>query len=131
LTDPGRGRVDRSQVKHVLQHELDTAERLADLGELVTFIPAPGTVRVADVEKNGVRWELKSPISSSRNTIVTRLGRGAGQAAHIVFDLSRTITQDEAKETAQEVLRRYSGVAAIRLIGRETVGGPLDITIER
>jgi cell division protein FtsX len=78
-----------------------------------------------------VRWELKSPISSSRNTIVTRLGRGAGQAAHIVFDLSRTITQDEAKETAQEVLRRYSGVAAIRLIGRETVGGPLDITIER
>jgi hypothetical protein len=83
---PGRGSVDRSRVKHVKQHELDTAQRLADLGKDVTFVAAPGTDRVADVEINAIRWELKSPTSSNPNTIRTRLGRGAQQAVNIVLD---------------------------------------------
>lgn len=59
---------DGRMMNDVRQHELDTAQRLADLGDDVTFVPAPGTDRVADIEMNGARWELKSPVSSNPNT---------------------------------------------------------------
>jgi Contact-dependent growth inhibition CdiA C-terminal domain len=129
---PRQGSVDRSRVKHVKQHELDTANRLAELGEDVTFIPARGTDRVADIEMNAVRWELKSPTSSNPNTIRTRLGRGATQAVNIVLDLARTpIAVDEAITIAEQAIERYPQIEVIRIIGRETEQGLLDITVER
>ncbi|MBS9535870.1 hypothetical protein KIH27_19995 [Mycobacterium sp. M1] len=119
-------------MKHLRQHELDTAERLADLGDDVKFIPATSDGRRADVEIDDMLWELKSPTSSNRNTITTRLGRGARQSANITFDISRTrISIADAMEIAEDVLRRYPEVAVIRLVGRDTQSGPLDVLIRR
>lgn len=129
---PRRGSVDRSRVKHVRQHELDTAQCLAELGEELVFVAAPGTDRVADIEIGGVRWEMKSPTSSNPNTIKTRLGRGAAQAGNIVLDLARTpITVGEAIAIAEQAIERYPQIEVIRIIGRETQQGLLDITVER
>jgi hypothetical protein len=130
--EPRPGSVDRNRVKHVRQHELDTAQRLAELGEDVAFVAAPGTDRVADIEIGGVRWEMKSPTSTNPNTIKTRLGRGAAQAGNIVLDLARTpITVGEAIAIAEQAIERYPQIEVIRIIGRETKQGLLDITVER
>jgi hypothetical protein len=132
VEEPRRGSVDRGRVKHVRQHELDTAHRLAELGEDVVFVAAPGTDRVADIEMGGVLWEMKSPTSSNPNTIKTRLGRGAAQAGNIVLDLARTpITVGEAIAIAERTIDRYPQIEVIRIIGRETEQGLLDITVER
>lgn len=130
--EPKRGTVDRSQVKHVRQHELDTADRIAELGDDVTFIPAPGDIRIADVEINGQPWELKSPTSSNPNTLTTRLGRGADQSPRIVFDLARTnVPTDQALDIARNAVHRYPDIEQIRVIGRTVDGMPLDQTIRR
>lgn len=123
-----RDSVDRTQAKHLRQHELDTAERLAALGDHVRFIPASSDARHADVEIAGIAWELKSPTSSNRNTVITRLGRGARQSANIVFDISRTpLSIANSIEIARDVLQRYPEVAVVRLTGR----GALDVAIGR
>lgn len=56
---PPLGRVDRSQVKHVHQHELDTANRLADLGEVVTFIASGRRPRPDAQLSDGRNYEFK------------------------------------------------------------------------
>ena len=127
-----RGSVDRSEVKHVYQHELDVAAKLAELGEDVKFLPRPQNDRGADIQVGGEQWEIKSPTSSNRNTIVSRLGRGVGQAPRLVFSLMRTtISVEDAASMAREALGKYSGIDAIRLIGRDTPDGPLDMMIGR
>lgn len=131
--EPRRGSVDRAQARRVRQHELDTAQRLADLGDHITFLSdTPRRGQSADVDISGVQWELKSPTSSNPNTIRKRLGEGAGQSPNIVFDLTRTsISVAAAAHIARDVLRRYPDVSVIRMIGRDTPAGPLDMTIRR
>jgi hypothetical protein len=128
-----QGSVDRSRVKHVKQHELDTAHRLAELGEDVTFIPVGRSPR-PDVElSSGGRWDLKSPVSDKRNTIMGKISDAAADGkANVVLDLTRTsVVIDEALNLARESVRIYAGLQAIRLIGRDTPDGPLDITVRR
>jgi hypothetical protein len=127
---PRRGKVDRSQARHVKQHELNTADRLADLGDDVTFIPSSGQSKRPDVLVNGVRWEFKSPVSTKRNTVMGDIYDGAKQCPNIVLDLSRTsMPLDEALHLAGESVRTYAGVHVVRLIGRTTPEGAPDITI--
>ena len=127
-----RGSVDRSPVRHVQQHELDTAQRLADLGEHVKFTPAPQTHRGADVEIGGEAWEFKSPLSNNPQTIKTLIGKARGQAPNVVLDVARTaISTADAEAIARQALHRYPEIEVIRIIGRQTADGPLDITIRR
>lgn len=130
--EPLRGAVDRHAVRNLRQHEIDTARWLADLGHDVRFIPADSLGKTADIEINSQRWEIKSPTSSNRNTLVRRLGRGAAQSGRVVFDISRTeISIDEASCTAGEALRRYPELSVVWIVGRTTDRGPLDIRIGR
>lgn len=111
------GRVDRSQVENLEQHELDTAERLARRGHDVVFIPPDPGQRTPDVTIDGEQWELKSPTGSSPDTIVRNIRKARAQSPRVVIDLSRSsLDRDEAKRSAQQALRRYSGIEQIRLI---------------
>lgn len=89
--EPRRGSVDRSAVPGgIKQHELETAERAATQGHEVTFVPATGRGRTADVKIDGVRWELKSPSGSGKATITDILRSARGQGDRVVLDLVRT-----------------------------------------
>ena len=131
--EPRRGKVDRSRVKHVLKHELDTADRLADLGENVTFVPTADSPRPDAELADGHRWEFKSPTGSNRNTILTKIRDAADRGKeNFVLDMSRSdMPLDQVYDLAQYAVANYPGVAKIRLIGRETADGPLDIMVTK
>ncbi|MEZ0362396.1 hypothetical protein ACAG26_01640 [Mycobacterium sp. pUA109] len=110
---------------------MDTANRLAELGERVTFIPTSDWPR-PDVElSSGGRWEIKSPAGGNRNTILTKIRDAADRGKrNFILDLARTpMSIDAAKDLARYAVDNYPGVTAIRLIGRDTPEGPLDVTI--
>jgi hypothetical protein len=123
--------VDRSQVKHIKQHELDSANRLAELGEDVTFIPAANSPRPDIALSSGGLWEIKSPTGDNHNTILTKVRDAADRGkANFILDLARSpILTVEAMNLARYAVDNYPGVAAIRLIGRHAPEWPLDITI--
>ncbi len=114
------GNVDRSRVKHLKQHELNTAERLAELGHHVVFRPPTGEGREADTDINGVIWELKSPTGGSVNTITRKIREGADQSRRVVIDIGRsTVTPDQARLGAEAALARYPGIVdSVWLIGK-------------
>lgn len=130
---PRRGSVDRSEVRRVRQHELDTAERLADLSENVTFIPSGHDPRPDARLSDGKSYEFKSPIGENRSTILGRLERASRRGKqNFVLDLSRSaVPLAEACDLARYAVDSYPGVERIRLVGREASAGPLDITIEK
>lgn len=126
--EPRRGQVDRSQVKHILKHELHTADRLADLGENVTFVPTSDSPRPDAVLSDGRSWEFKSPAGSNRNTILTKIRDAADRGKeNFVLDMSRSaMPLDQVRDLARYAVDNYPGVQNIRLIGRETADGLLD-----
>lgn len=125
---PRKGKVDRTQVKHVEQHELDTAERLALLGHNVTFRP-PIAARREDVLIEGpdgaVAWEFKSPTSSSRNTIMRQITKSMGeQANRWILDINRSdISFEAAEELSSNLIGRYADVHEIWIIGAAGADG--------
>lgn len=86
---PRRGKVDRSKVKHIYQHELDTAGRLADLGEDVIFIPAANSPRPDARLSDGNSYEFKSPNGGNRNTILTAIRQAASREKRISYSICR------------------------------------------
>jgi hypothetical protein len=122
-----RGSVDRSQVRHVKQHELDAATYLADLGHKVEFLPRTdqqgADFRIDDADV----WELKSPESPIRNTVMRRVTKGRGQSANLVLKLARTsISTEDARALAENIVGRYVDISRIWMIGRIEAGQPLD-----
>jgi len=124
--------VGRTQVKHVEQQELDTAERLALLGHNVTFRP-PIAARREDVLIEGpdgaVAWEFKSPTSSSRNTIMRQITKSMGeQANRWILDINRSdISFEAAEELSSNLIGRYADVHEIWIIGAAGADGlPLE-----
>jgi hypothetical protein len=128
--DNRRGSVDRSQVRHLKQHELDAANYLADLGHDVEFLPRSdqqgADFRIDDADI----WELKSPESPIRNNVMRRITKGRGQSANMVLNLARTsIPTEDAKALAENIAGRYVDINRIWLIGRIEAGRPLDEVI--
>lgn len=68
------GSVDRSQVRHLKQHELDTAARLARCGFHVVF-RRPDDHSTADAYVNGMRTEFKRSSSGNPDSIERRIRR--------------------------------------------------------
>lgn len=128
-----RGHVDRRHVAHVHQHELDTANRLADLGENVTFIPSGHSPRPDARLSDGKQYEFKSPTGSSHKTTLDRIKRASARGKeNFVLDLARNAMPiGRARDLAEYAVDTYPEVQRIRIIGRETPVGPLDVTIEK
>ncbi len=107
--EPTPGRVSVPAGARPVAHEIDTATRLASAGHDVEFlVPSnlPGA-KTPDVLVDGIRWEMKSPLGSSKTTISNQLARAAKQSDRLILDTSRTPIPDA--EIIDEVRRRIAG----------------------
>lgn len=93
------GKIDVSRLDNTFpeDHELKVARYFADRGKDVTFIrPSniPG-VHTPDIYMDGVEWEIKSPVGTSRRTIEVNLRKAVTQSDSIIFDLRRSRLKED------------------------------------
>ena len=71
-------------------HEMSAAILLAEHFECNVIFLRPGRQRTPDIEVNGVKWEIKSPVGSGKKTMENNLRAARKQSSYIVIDLRRT-----------------------------------------
>jgi len=72
------------------EHELSAALILAHhFRTNVTFL-RPKYARTPDIDINGVKWEIKSPMGNGKRTIDNNFNEARKQSKNIVIDLRRT-----------------------------------------
>lgn len=73
------------------EHEIRTAEALAKAGYTVIFLtPRNGQyVKSADVEMDGVAYEIKSPQSNRLTNIQRTLQKALSQSSNVIYDSQR------------------------------------------
>lgn len=69
-------------------HELRVARILSLAGHSVEFLPTAG-VKTADILLDGIEFEIKSPRTSSTNTLEHLLKRALKQSPNIIIDTAR------------------------------------------
>lgn len=86
-----RGKIIIAAGLNVWDHELRTAEALANAGYTVEFVPVSGIAyeKTADTLIDGVPWEFKAPRTSNMKAVERNLRRGVEQSPRIVFDSRR------------------------------------------
>lgn len=86
------GTIDISQL-HIPpeRHEFETAKYFATLGKDIVFI-RPSIMKGAhtpDIRMDGVEWEIKCPLGSSKRTIENNFRNAVMQSKYLIFDLRR------------------------------------------
>lgn len=118
---PTLGTVDRNGQK-ALQHEIDTAERLASMGLDVRFLRRSHDQVSPDLEVESRVWEAKSPLGNSANTIANNVRAAARQSDRLILDLSRSARSAEtALSEAEAAFGRYDRLVELLVI-REVDG---------
>lgn len=76
---------------NVWDHELRTAEALANAGYTVEFVQKSETdfERTADVLIDGIYWEMKAPKSGKLHMVEQNLRRALRQSPNVIFDSRR------------------------------------------
>lgn len=76
---------------NVWQHELSTANALAEAGHVVEFLPTKDikNTKSPDILMNGEKWELKAPKTDKLSAIERNLKRATKQSGNIVIDSHR------------------------------------------
>lgn len=97
-------------------HELDTADVFLAAGFDVEFIAPSRTKgsKTPDVKINGVLWEIKSPLGSTKKTVERQLQRAGKQSKNIIFDSRRTKLDDTYIE--KEVRRQLNLSKSIKIV---------------
>lgn len=110
LAEPAKqGTVDRSAAKHVYQHELDTAEKLAKYGMSTVFIPPAETDATPDATLEGERWEFKKLKGASLSGIQGQIRKARTQAGKIVLDASDSpLSREEITAKVDATIKRYN-----------------------
>jgi hypothetical protein len=125
--EPHRGTVDRSHVRHVAQHELDTARRLATLGFDVVFRQPMGQ-HTSDAYVNGMRAEFKWSSSPSSGSVKRRVSRGRKkQGPRYVLDVSESpLLIEQVVSIVQQLCDTFPDdqIATIVIIDEQSVSGP-------
>ena len=71
------------------EHELSAAILIANYFQTdITFL-RPSCQRTPDLKIKGLKWELKSPLGDSKNTIKNNLHNARKQSINIILDLRR------------------------------------------
>lgn len=93
---------------NVWDHELKTAQALAQYGSVVEFVAVSGAhkVKTADVAIDGVLYEIKSPIASRLSAVERNLKRAYHQSTNIVFD-SRRMKRLPDKSIQKELVKQF------------------------
>ena len=86
-------------------HEMSAALILANyyFKADVTFL-RPESNKTPDIEVDGKKWEIKSPLGNGKRTIDNNFSEARGQSKNIVIDLRR-IKMHQAKANAR--IRHY------------------------
>lgn len=80
--------------RKVWEHERHVAEILAQAGYYVEFI-LEHTQRSADILLDGVPYEIKSPKTTSANSLEHIIKKGLRQCSNLIIDSSRTRMHDD------------------------------------
>ncbi len=77
-------------------------------------------MRNPDIFIAGTIWEVKTPVSSNRNTIKKRFREASKQSARVVFDL-RYIKSgaDQAKKQIVEMFKDSGRVRSLMIVGKD------------
>jgi hypothetical protein len=71
-------------------HELSAALLLAQHFKTDVVFLRPKYAKTPDIEANGMKWEIKSPMGNSKKTIENNLRAARKQSKCIAIDLRRT-----------------------------------------
>lgn len=93
---------------NVWDHELRTAEALANAGCIVEFVRKSDVAheRTADVCIDGLLWEMKAPKSSKLHMVEQNLRRALKQSSNVIFDSRRMKGLPDA--AIERELRKWS-----------------------
>lgn len=80
--------------RKVWAHEMRVAKVLAMAGHDIEFL-LEGSQRSPDIRLDGVEFEIKSPKTSSVNTLEHLLKDGLKQCSNLIIDSSRTKMRDD------------------------------------
>lgn len=86
------------------KHEMSAAIILAYYFKTDVIFLRPQRARTPDVDVNGTKWEIKSPLGNGKRTIDNNFSEARGQSKNIVIDLRR-IKMHQAKASAR--IRHY------------------------
>lgn len=82
------------------EHEMSAAIILAYYFKADVIFLRPKYARTPDVDVNGTKWEIKSPMGNGKRTIDNNFSEARGQSKNIVMDLRR-IKMHESKAHAR------------------------------
>jgi len=71
------------------EHELSAAMILANHFKKDIIFLRPQTSRTPDIDIDGIKWEIKSPLGQGKRTIDNNFSAARGQSENIVMDLRR------------------------------------------
>ena len=97
------GKIDISQLNTPPEkHEFETAKFLSELGKDIVFLKPSDIPKVhtPDILMDGIEWEIKCPIGSSKRTIEKNIVKAEQQSHFIILDL-RWINIPEKKCLSQ------------------------------
>jgi hypothetical protein len=78
-------------------HEIQTALFLKKQGKDVKFLAPKNLdhVKTPDIAMDGLKWEIKAPVSNGRRVIEHALRSAAKQSPNVIIDLRRCKMTDE------------------------------------
>lgn len=82
------------------EHELSAAMILANHYKTDVVFLRPQTNRTPDIDLNGTKWEVKSPLGDGKKTIENNFRNARGQSRNVVLDLRR-IKMHQSKADAR------------------------------
>lgn len=82
------------------KHEMSAAIILAYHFNSDIIFLRPQHARTPDIDVNGTKWEIKSPLGNGKRTIDNNFSEARGQSKNIVIDLRR-IKMHQAKANAR------------------------------
>lgn len=89
-----------------LAKELSTANRLANNGVGVRFLPRSYDARTPDIMINGRTWEIKQPTGSGGRNISNQFNEAKGQSSRLVIDA--TSSPHSTRYIEEQVQRQLS-----------------------
>jgi hypothetical protein len=109
--------VDTSPADAPQEHEMAAALIVAAHFKTdITFL-RPGKYRTPDLDVNGEKWELKSPIGDGKKTMENNLRSAKQQSKNIIIDLGRCkMHQLKAISRINYFLSRQSAIKKVKLI---------------
>ncbi|WP_460023613.1 CdiA C-terminal domain-containing protein [Lactovum odontotermitis] len=80
------------------KHELEVGMLFVQLGHDVLFLPESQTKgqRTADIEMDGLEWEIKSPTGKGKQVVEKQFRRAKGQSVNLILDSRRCPFSDDA-----------------------------------